>query len=109
MATETADSGTDSGGQHFGTVTRTTLSAAAGVAAAFVSAWLTGDMAPAAAALHQPAQAVVLVAIAVQPVLQRLLGVYKDDFGAKDFLFIAFMTFSMWFVTWGIMLSAQAN
>ncbi|WP_435334851.1 hypothetical protein [Haloarchaeobius sp. TZWWS8] len=108
MATDTADTDVESESQHFETVTRTTLSAAAGVAAAFVSSWLTGDMTPTQAALHQPAQAVVLVAIAVQPVLQRLLGVYKDDFGAKDMFFIAFMTFSMWFVTWGIMLSAAS-
>ncbi|WP_435344677.1 hypothetical protein [Haloarchaeobius sp. HRN-SO-5] len=109
MVTDTADSDTGSAeSQHFETVTRTALSAGAGVAAAFVSAMLTaGAETAAAAASDQTAQLVVVVAIAIQPLLQRLLGVYKDDFGAKDFLFIAFMTFSFWFVTWGIMLTAQ--
>ncbi|MFD1644188.1 hypothetical protein [Haloarchaeobius litoreus] len=109
MATDTAGSDTaDSEDQHFHTVTRTALSAGVGVAAAFLSASLSAGAETATiAAQNQTAQLVVIVAIAVQPLLQRLLGVYKDDFGAKDFLFIAFMTFSFWFVTWGIMLTAQ--
>jgi hypothetical protein len=109
MATDTAGSdAADSEDQHFHTVTRTALSAGVGVAAAFLSASLTAGAETAEiAAQNQTAQLVVIVAIAVQPLLQRLLGVYKNDFGAKDFLFIAFMTFSFWFVTWGIMLTAQ--
>jgi len=109
MATDTAGSDTaDSEDQHFHTVTRTALSAGVGVAAAFLSASLTAGAETAAiAAQNQTAQLVVIVAIAVQPLLQRVLGVYKDDFGAKDFLFIGFMTFAFWFVTWGIMLTAQ--
>ncbi|WP_435361070.1 hypothetical protein [Haloarchaeobius sp. DFWS5] len=110
MATDTADPEVDADRQHFETVTRTTLSAVAGVAAAFASSQLTaGAATPEAAAFNQTAQFVVILAIIVQPLVQRVIGVYKDDFGAKDFLFIAFMTFSFWFVTWGIMLSAQAN
>jgi hypothetical protein len=49
------------------------------------------------------------VAILVQYPLQKVLGILKDDFGAKDFLFILFITFSMWFVTWTVILTSGAH
>ena len=88
---------------HVLAVTRTGIAAGLGVAAAFASWFLTQGMAPADAEL------VVGVAIVVQPILQQVLGIYKDDFGAKDFLFIVFITFAMWFVTWTIILTSGAH
>jgi hypothetical protein len=32
-----------------------------------------------------------------------------DDFGAKDYLYVAFMTFSLWFVSWAILLTTGAS
>ena len=32
-----------------------------------------------------------------------------DDFGPKEYLYIAFITFSMWFITWGILLTTNAQ
>jgi len=47
-------------------------------------------------------------AILVQYILINVSGIYgEDEFGAKHYLFIAFMTFSLWFVTWGILLTAE--
>ncbi|WP_323675012.1 hypothetical protein [Halorubellus sp. PRR65] len=94
---------------HVLSVTRTGIAAALGVAAAFGSWFLTQDMSAAAASKDQTAQLIVLAAVAVQPILQQVLGIYKDDFGAKDFLFILFITFSMWFVTWTIILTSDAH
>jgi len=48
----------------------------------------------------------VVVAIAIQLPLYKLIGIDTDDFGAKDTLYIAFMTFALWFVSWGILLTA---
>jgi hypothetical protein len=94
---------------HVLAVTRTGIAAGLGVLAAFGSWFLTQDMSAAAASRNQTAQLLVGVAIIVQPLLQQLLGVYKDDFGAKDFLFIVFITFAMWFVTWTIILTSGAH
>jgi len=94
---------------HVLAVTRTGIAAGLGVAAAFASWFLTQGMAPADAAGDTTAQLVVGVAIVVQPILQQVLGIYKDDFGAKDFLFIVFITFAMWFVTWTIILTSGAH
>jgi hypothetical protein len=94
---------------HVLAVTRTGIAAFLGVAAAFGSWFLTQDMSAAAASKDQTAQLIVGVAIVVQPILQRALGIYKDDFGAKDFLFIVFITFAMWFVTWTIILTSGAH
>jgi len=49
---------------------------------------------------------IMIVAIAVQLPLYKLIGIDTDDFGAKDTLYIAFMTFALWFVSWGILLTA---
>ncbi|MFT4891832.1 MAG: hypothetical protein ACI9YT_002767 [Halobacteriales archaeon] len=101
MATETADERR----QHLRAVTVTALAALFGVAAAFISAFLTVDLSATAAAKDQTAQLVVAVAILVQIPLVQQSGFYdSEEFGAKLVLFLAFMTFSMWFVTWGILL-----
>jgi hypothetical protein len=94
---------------HVLAVTRTGIAAFLGVAAAFGSWFLTQDMTAAAASKDQTAQLIVLGAVVVQPFLQQLLGIYKDDFGAKDFLFILFVTFAMWFVTWTIILTSDSH
>jgi len=102
MATEDAD-GYDT---HFRSVTVTAIAALAGVVAALISMFLTtGAESATAAAKDQTAQLLVLAVIPVQLVLLRGVGLLKDDFGAKDFLFVLFMTFSMWFITFGVVLT----
>ncbi|MFW5950127.1 MAG: hypothetical protein ACOCR6_02110 [archaeon] len=44
-------------------------------------------------------------AILVQIPILQVAGVDVEDFSTKDYLYIAFMTFSMWFVTWSILLT----
>jgi len=105
MATETQSQRN----AHVLSVTRTGIAALLGVLAAFGSWYLTQDLAPMEAAKDQTAQYIVLVAILVQYPLQKVLGILKDDFGAKDFLFILFITFSMWFVTWTVILTSGAH
>jgi hypothetical protein len=39
----------------------------------------------------------------------RLIGIDVDDFSTKDHLYVAFMTFSLWFVTWTILLQTGAS
>jgi hypothetical protein len=107
MATEEAEGFSD----HFRSVTVTAIAALAGVIAALISSVITGEVssldAAQQAAKNQNAQLVVLGAILIQPLLLRVLGLLKDDFGLKDFLYIAFMTFSLWFVTWGVLLTTS--
>ncbi|WP_193570709.1 hypothetical protein [Halorubellus sp. JP-L1] len=94
---------------HVLAVTRTGIAAFLGVAAAFGSWYVTQDLPMTEAAMDQTAQVMVAVAILVQYPLQKVLGILKDDFGAKDFLFILFITFAMWFVTWTIILTSGAH
>jgi uncharacterized membrane protein len=44
-------------------------------------------------------------AFLVQLPLLRVLGVDVSDFSTKDHLYIGFMTFVLWFITWGILLT----
>lgn len=44
-------------------------------------------------------------AFVVQLPLLRVLGVDISDFSTKDYLYIGFMTFVLWFITWGILLT----
>ena len=101
MSTETADRRQE----HIRSVTITSIAALAGVVAAVASAFVTADMSAAAAAQSRQAQLVVLVAVVAQFPLYSAMG-YEDFGGAKDYLFVVFMTFSLWFVTWGIILTA---
>ena len=98
MATETVDRTTG----HHRSVTVTTLSCLLGIVAAYVSEYVLQADPTATVALY-----VLVGAILVQfPVLQ-LAGFDLDDFSTKDYIFDAFMTFSLWFVTWTILLTVQ--
>jgi|AntDeeMetagen285_2_1112576.scaffolds.fasta_scaffold02222_5 hypothetical protein len=98
MSTETASPKAE----HLRAVTITTITALAGVAAAFGSLYIGGTGAEAAS--DRTAQIVVVVAIIAQIPLYDLLG-FDDYGGVKDYLYVAFMTFAFWFVSWGIMLT----
>jgi hypothetical protein len=99
MATESADRLTP----HLRGLTVTTLASVMGVAAALLSAALTAGAADPAS---DPLGVYALAgAILVQFPLLRLVGVDVADFGAKDYLFVGFMTFSLWFVCWAILLT----
>jgi uncharacterized membrane protein len=97
---------TDTAGRfsaHMRGVTVTTLASTMGLVAAVASSIVTAG---AASPATDPMGVFVLAgAILVQfPVLQ-VVGIDVNDFSTKDYLYVAFMTFSLWFVCWGILLS----
>jgi len=108
MATESADAENSEREEHLRSITVTSAAALGGILAAVVSTVLTGDLIRAeefgAAARSIGPQIAVLGVILVEIVAIQVLDLY-DDFSTKDKLFVGFMTFSMWFVTWGIMLA----
>ncbi|APX97937.1 EMC6-like membrane protein [Natronorubrum daqingense] len=97
--------------EHIRSISVTALSALLGVAAGFASLAITGDAASAdAAASDMRGLLLVLGAILAQFILFDFTSIYGDDeFGAKHYLFIVFMTFSFWFVTFGILLTTGAS
>jgi hypothetical protein len=99
MATET-ESGLSG---HMRGVTVTTLSCLAGIAAGMVSGVIVGTT-PEAAQSTRPLFVLASFAILQFPVL-KVVGVDVDDFGAKDYLYVVFMTFSLWFITYAVLLS----
>lgn len=96
MATDTADRRE----AHIRGLTVTALASTAGILAALASSALVGD-----AYGSSLATAIVAAAVLAQFPLLRGVGVDVADFGAKDVLYVAFMTFSLWFVCWAILLT----
>jgi hypothetical protein len=87
---------------HMRGLTVTTLTAVAGIGAAFVSnAVATGPG-------DTTAVIVVGVAVAAQLLVLRAAGIDQDDLSGKDIAYVAFMTFALWFVSWGILLTTGA-
>ena len=84
-------------------VTVTTSTALAGVAAGLVSA------AVASGATDMTGLLIVGVFIFGQYPLLRVLGIDVEEFSKKDHLYVWFMTFSMWFVVWAILLTGGAD
>ena len=81
----------------------TTIATLGGVVAAFASE-----------AISMPAGSrngllVVFALVAVELGLMRVFGVDVGDFSAKDHLYVAFMTFAMWFVAWGVLLTESVG
>jgi len=99
MATETEAGLTG----HVRSVTVTTITALGGVAAGLLSAFL------AESATDQIGLAILLAALLANLGLMRVVGVDVANFGAKDHLYNAFMTFSLWYVTWGVLLTSGVS
>lgn len=98
MATETS-TGLN---QHLRGVTVTTVATVLGMVAGLVAANVTSgpdDILGLSA---------LAAAILVQIPLLKGLGVEVEDFSKKDHLYIIFMTFVLWFITWGILLTTGA-
>ena len=84
-------------------MTVTTITALGGVAAGLLSAFL------AESATDQIGLAILLAALLANLGLMRVVGVDVANFGAKDHLYNAFMTFSLWYVTWGVLLTSGVS
>ncbi len=100
MATEAASAKAD----HLRAVTITSGAALAGALAAILSGVITADLSPSEAAGNINALSILLLAILVQLPLYRVIG-YDEFGGGKDVLYVVFMTFSLWFITYGIILT----
>jgi hypothetical protein len=105
MATDTASPRAS----HVRGVTVTTLASIAGAVAAVVSSVVTeGAATPATDTLGlYVLAAAILVQLPILQVLGKtgLVAVDVEEFSAKDYLYVAFMTFSLWFVCWTIVLT----
>ncbi|SDX66768.1 EMC6-like membrane protein [Halobellus clavatus] len=99
MATETQSGLSD----HIRGITVTTLACLAGVAAAVASGSIVGT--DAAAATSRQTLMIVAGLVVLQFPVLRVVGIDVSDFGAKDYLYVAFMTFALWFITFGIILT----
>ncbi|MBP1985768.1 EMC6-like membrane protein [Halolamina salifodinae] len=96
MATESSRGLSD----HLRGVTVTTLACLAGVAAAVTSTTVIGSDPSTTVQLG----AVAAFVIAQYPILYAI-GVDVSEFGVKDNLYVAFMTFALWFLSSTIVLS----
>jgi hypothetical protein len=98
MATDTVDGRR----AHLRGMTVTAVSALLGIAAAFASFVVASG--PTDTMVVYTLVAAILVQI---PVLQAT-GI-KTDFSAKDYAYVAFMTFSLWFVALTILFTANVS
>ncbi|MFB6121564.1 MAG: hypothetical protein ABEJ68_10660 [Halobacteriaceae archaeon] len=102
MATETSGEpqSLDERAPHIKSVVVTAIASLGGVAAGLVSD----------AVASGPGDTLALATLGgfalAGLVLMRLVGVDVSDFGAKDNLYVFFMTFALWFITWGILLTS---
>ncbi|KPN30523.1 hypothetical protein SY89_01258 [Halolamina pelagica] len=103
MATESSRGLSD----HVRGVTVTTLACLAGVIAAVVTAIVFGTD-PSAVSTTTPLAVVAAFVIAQYPILYAL-RVDVSAFGIKDNLYVAFMTFALWFLSNTIMLSTGVS
>ena len=87
---------------HVRAVTVTALASLAGIAAGIASS------AFAANAGDPVALAILAALVLIQFPLLSATGVV-EEFSTKDRLFIGFMSFCLWFVTWGILLTTGAS
>jgi hypothetical protein len=105
MATETQ---TEAGlSDHVRGVTVTTLACLGGVAAALAAGVVVGTGVEAASDTR--ALAFLVAAVVGQYPVLKAIGVDVSDFGAKDHLYVSFMTFTLWFITSAILLSTGAS
>ena len=88
---------------HARSVVVTTIACLAGIGAAIVSAGYVGTS-PADGGSTTALVVLAGFVVAQFPIL-KVIGVDVTDFGVKDNLYVAFMTFTLWFITLGILLT----
>ncbi|MFW6384308.1 MAG: hypothetical protein ACOCZC_02805 [Halodesulfurarchaeum sp.] len=88
---------------HSRSVAITTVTSLGGVIAG------VGSAAFAASATDRIGLAIVIGMFLVNLIVLRAIGIDVSEFGGKDHLFNVFMTFSLWFVTWGVFLSTGVS
>ena len=101
---EDVDADEDTGySQYARSVIVTTVSTLAGVAVAFISALYMEN--------PESSTSLLLVAAAafIQFPLYKLMGMDVDNFGMKGKIYIVFMTFILWFLTLGLILTTGAT
>jgi len=101
MATESSRGLSD----HLRGVTVTTLACLSGIAATAISSVVVGM--DAAAATSELSLVIVAGVVLVQYPVLYVLGVDVSEFGVKDNLYVAFMTFALWFLTYAVLLSTE--
>ncbi|MFA9515658.1 hypothetical protein ACERIT_00300 [Halopenitus sp. H-Gu1] len=89
---------------HARSVVVTTIACLAGIGAALVSAWYVGTS-PANGGSTMAVVVMGAFAVGQFPIL-KLVGVDITDFGMKDNLYVVFMTFTLWFITYTILLTS---
>ena len=100
----TADDDDSSGySQYARSVIVTTGSTLSGVFVAVLTALSGAD--PQSNTILLP----VAAAVVIQFPLYRVIGLDVDDFGTKGKVYIALMTFILWFLTWGVLLTTNAT
>ncbi|MFC6615136.1 hypothetical protein ACFQAS_09265 [Halopenitus salinus] len=89
---------------HARGVVVTTIACLAGIGAALASAWYVGT----SPANGGSTMAVVVMGafVVVQFPILKLAGVDVADFGVKDNLYVVFMTFTLWFITYTVLLTS---
>jgi len=92
---------------HVRAIAVTSTAALFGVVAAVASRAVTSGMEASEAAGAQDAQLILLGVVAIQLPIYHV--VFEEWGGAKDVLYVAFMTFILWFITFGIMLTSGAE
>ncbi|GAB7013789.1 EMC6-like membrane protein [Halolamina salina] len=102
MATESSRGLSD----HVRGVTVTTLACLAGVVATVVSAMVFTD--PGSVGMTTQLAVVAAFVIVQQPILYAI-GVDVGEFGIKDNLYVAFMTFALWFLSYTVVLSTGVS
>jgi len=95
MATETLDAKAS----HIRSITVTSVATLSGILAGILSGMV------ASSATDMTGLAVYAVLAFTQLGVMRLLGIEVAEFGAKDNLYVFFMTFALWFISWGILLT----
>ncbi|MFB6146841.1 MAG: hypothetical protein ABEJ08_04065 [Halobacteriaceae archaeon] len=101
MATETE--GADDAAEHRRSVLVVMIISMAGVVAGVLSFVATSGARDVTGV--GLAGAAIVLALGVLDVL----GVDVRDFSAKDYLYVAFMVFSLWFITWGVLLTSTGG
>lgn len=104
MATETTASGLS---DHVRGVTVTTIACLAGIISGVASAAVVGT--DPAAANNTLAVVIMAAFIFVQYPIYKVIGVNLEEFGIKDNLYVSFMTFSLWFITFAILLTSEVQ
>lgn len=95
--------------EYMGGIKKTVIPGIFGIIGGFISFYLAGSVVGGVQPRAGFGLIILVSAVFIQKYIFPLVSIRAEELGAKDWLYIGFMTLAFWFVSWTFLLNLTRN